>query len=221
MGYQKKDNRIVYIKNIKNLKLISTLNKGIEKSNWEYIARIDDDDIWSDSKKLEAQVEFMQNNPNCWLCWTCVIMIDEEWNILGKETAREYDEDIRKNILWINQFAHSSVIMPTSIARELGGYKNEKWTLHAEDYDFRLRIASIKETHNLMMYWLKYRVRKASISNKNYIKQQTNSLLIALKYINHFPNKIIWIIKHLAIILLPKKTIKQLVRFKTSSSWKK
>ena len=43
--YEKMDDRIVYIKNEKNLKLTKTLNKWIDIANGKYIARQDDDDI--------------------------------------------------------------------------------------------------------------------------------------------------------------------------------
>ncbi len=55
LQYQKKDKRIIYIKNETNLKLTESLNKWIRASKWEYIARIDDDDIWL-KNKLEKQV---------------------------------------------------------------------------------------------------------------------------------------------------------------------
>ena len=40
-----KDHRIVYVKNEVNLKLIKTLNKGIDLAKGKFIARIDSDDV--------------------------------------------------------------------------------------------------------------------------------------------------------------------------------
>lgn len=56
------DPRIRYIKNETNLKLIKTLNKGIELAKGKYIIRMDADDISID-KRLELQYQFMENNP--------------------------------------------------------------------------------------------------------------------------------------------------------------
>ena len=52
------DERIFYIKNPVNLKLIKTLNKGIDYCGGQYIARMDADDICHPDR-LKRQVEFL------------------------------------------------------------------------------------------------------------------------------------------------------------------
>jgi glycosyltransferase involved in cell wall biosynthesis len=59
-GFAKKDQRVKTIKNETNIGLVKSLNKGITKSKGKYIARIDDDDVWSDKQKLEKQIEFLE-----------------------------------------------------------------------------------------------------------------------------------------------------------------
>ena len=55
------DERIVYIKNDRNLKLIETLNKGLKIAKGKYIARIDADDICF-SDRFQKQISFLNNN---------------------------------------------------------------------------------------------------------------------------------------------------------------
>ena len=74
LEYITKDKRIVYIKNKENLKLTKTLNKGLEISQGQYIARIDDDDIWMDKEKIQKQIDFMNKNPKYGLCGTNVYL---------------------------------------------------------------------------------------------------------------------------------------------------
>ena len=50
------DNRLIYIKNSKNLKAPKSRNIGIEKSRGDYIAFLDDDDTWYKTK-LEKQIK--------------------------------------------------------------------------------------------------------------------------------------------------------------------
>lgn len=71
-----KDKRIYCIRNSNNLGLTHSLNIGLSKSKTQYIARIDDDDIWSDPNKLGKQINFMENHPDYVLCGTNVINID-------------------------------------------------------------------------------------------------------------------------------------------------
>ena len=54
-----KDSRIRYIKNETNLKLIKTLNKGIDLCRGKYIARMDADDI-SLPTRIVKQVNFLE-----------------------------------------------------------------------------------------------------------------------------------------------------------------
>ena len=57
-----KDKRIIYVKNEKNIGIVKTLNKGIEKAFGTYIVRMDADDV-SVSDRVEKQVKFMDENP--------------------------------------------------------------------------------------------------------------------------------------------------------------
>lgn len=61
------DPRIRYIKNEQNLKLIKTLNKGIELARGKYIARMDADDI-SLPDRFQVEYDFMERNPDISVC---------------------------------------------------------------------------------------------------------------------------------------------------------
>jgi glycosyltransferase involved in cell wall biosynthesis len=61
------DRRISYLKNDENLKLIQTLNKGIDAAQGDYIARMDADDICM-PYRLETQYKYMQLNPEIGAC---------------------------------------------------------------------------------------------------------------------------------------------------------
>ena len=77
-NFTKNDTRIKYIKNEFNLGIQKTLNYGLRESKGEYIARIDDDDIWCDKEKLNKQVDFLNTNPKCVLVGTGVIIVDKD-----------------------------------------------------------------------------------------------------------------------------------------------
>lgn len=169
--YQKIDSRVIYIKNTENLWLTKSLNKWIKAANGKYIARIDDDDIWIDIKKLQAQVNFMEKNLDYWLCWTSRINIDASWTELSQSNIRESDEDIRKNILKSNQFTHSSVIIRKSILDLVWWYYNEVFNW-AEDYELWLRIWRISKLWNINQKLVAYRFIESSISNSDSLNQE-------------------------------------------------
>lgn len=56
------DPRIRYVKNEQNLKLIKTLNKGIDLAKGEYIARMDADDV-SLPTRFEEEVYKFEEDP--------------------------------------------------------------------------------------------------------------------------------------------------------------
>jgi len=61
------DPRICYVKNETNLKLIKTLNKGIDLAKGEYIARMDADDI-SLPTRFEEEMKYMEIHPDIDAC---------------------------------------------------------------------------------------------------------------------------------------------------------
>lgn len=212
LEYQKQDNRIIYLKNEKNLWLPQSLNKAISKSNGKYIARIDDDDIWCDENKLKTQVDFMENNPEYWLCGTWVILIDENKKEFDRVLQRSWDKNIKKFISGSNQFAHSSIIMKKDIFDKVWWYVDNSITKYTEDYDLWLRIWRVSKVNNLEIYGLKYRVRTWSISWKKAFKQQWNAFRVFLQYKNDYPNKWSGILKHLISVFMPKWVVGFLVR---------
>jgi glycosyltransferase involved in cell wall biosynthesis len=211
-----KDKRIIYYRNESNLQLTRTLNKWIELSKGKYIARIDDDDIWCDKKKLENQVKFMENNIDYWLCWTWVILIDDNWKEIKNVLNRCTDLDIRNNISWSNQFAHSSIIIRKNILLKTWYYINENYSKYAEDYDLWLRIWLVSKFYNLETYSIKYRVREWSITWRKKINQLINWFRVYLKYRNNYPNLISWIISHIITIIMPSFFVNLMVRLKKS-----
>ena len=59
--FSNQDNRIIYVKNEMNMGLSKSLNKAILISKYEYIARMDADDI-SLPTRLEDQLLYMKKN---------------------------------------------------------------------------------------------------------------------------------------------------------------
>ncbi|MDQ5981776.1 MAG: hypothetical protein QG570_533 [Patescibacteria group bacterium] len=182
------DPRVRYLKNEENLGIQKTLNKGINESKGEYIARIDDDDRWTDINKLKNQVAFLEENKDYVLIGTGAILIDEEGKELSKFLMPQKDKDIRRKILSKNCFIHSSVLFRKEVALIVGGYDESGDTRHVEDYDLWLNLGTKGKFANLGSYSVSLMQREGTISNSNRINQAKRVLVLIRKFKNIYLN---------------------------------
>jgi len=96
------------------------LNKGIKLAKGKYIARQDADDI-SMNKRLENQLEFLENNKNVALLGTAAEIIDERGRYLQTIKFPCEHSTIKKEIKSYNSFIHGSVVFKRQFFFELGG----------------------------------------------------------------------------------------------------
>src|SRR3989338_3332237 len=104
--WQKKDSRIVVLKNEKNLGLTKSLNKALAHATGTYIARIDADDI-ADSLRLSKQFAFMELNKDVALCGSFGWIIDADGHRIREKKFPTAYTEIKKKLLYNNQFIHS------------------------------------------------------------------------------------------------------------------
>ena len=136
LDYSKKDDRIIALRNEKNLKISATLNKGIEIVKGKYIARMDADD-WSYPDRLQKQHEFMEKNLEVGISGGTIEVCDENLKVLNKRAYNLTDEEIRKKIFRYSPFCHPATIYKTVLAQK--NYYNLDLET-AEDYDFYFRV---------------------------------------------------------------------------------
>ena len=193
--FANKDSRMIYLKNEKNLGIQKSLNRGLKEAKGEYIARIDDDDIWIDPEKLRKQAEFLNANSDYVLVGTGVIMQNEAGLELFRFLNPESDKDIREKLLIKNCFIHSSVVFRKDVAFKFGGYSEKQEVRHVEDYDLWLKLGTIGKLANLPNYSVRFTLRPGSISSENKSEQFKKNIAFIKKYKNQYPNywqAIIW-----------------------------
>jgi len=181
------DNRIIYIKNYKNLGIQRSLNKGIKQARGEYIARIDDDDTWIDPEKLYKQIKFLEKNTDYVLVGTGAVIASNEGKELFRFLSPLEDQKIRQLILGKNCFLHPSVVFKKSAVLKVGGYSEELEDLHAEDYDLWLKLGTIGKFANLPFHGISYTKWKGQITNKDQMKQLKNYFRLIRKYKKYYP----------------------------------
>lgn len=128
------DSRVIYVKHCANKNGAAARNTAFRASSGDYIAFLDDDDFYLE-KKLEFQVQYLDQNPNfggCY-CWR----MDK-----GKEIKGTYVGDFSYEILALIFTPYTSAVM---IRREcyerLNGF-DESYYRH-QDFEFLLRFFQI------------------------------------------------------------------------------
>lgn len=186
----KKNNpNIIFIKNEVNLGFVKTLNKAISSANGKYIARLDDDDSWRDSQKLEKQVNFFENNPEYALVGGGVIKTDSEGRELFKFLLPEKDDDIRRAILISNIFAHSAVIFRKSDWEKSGGY-DEEFGFFA-DWDLWLKLGKLGKFYNFQDFFVYYSDQEQCNGRTTHDhlmrRKLTTNIKLRKKYRDYYP----------------------------------
>lgn len=155
------DPRIVVVCNETNLKLIPTLNKGLNVAQGQYIACMHADDI-SLPERLTRQVEFMDQNPNVGVCGTWVELFGECEQSFWRFTVPP--DEVKCMLLFGCCIAHPSVMIRRTIVE--AGLRYSPLYPHAEDYALWVQIAQTYEIANIPEVLLKYRRSESQLSTK-------------------------------------------------------
>lgn len=153
-NFAKLDNRIIAIRNEENLRICKTLNKWISIAKWEYIARMDADDI-SLVDRFDKQIKVLDKNTNIWIIWWSMEMFNDKWIVWIRE-YHQNDLEIRKHIFRYSPFCHPAVIIRKAVLEKSWWY-NESW-IYWEDYDLYFRIWQYSLFENINEIVIKYRL---------------------------------------------------------------
>lgn len=127
---RKYPDKIIVLKNEKNLGLNETLNKCLKIVQGEYIARMDGDDICS-PERFEVELEILDNEPDIAIVSTDMNFFDES-GIWGNISHPEYPQP--KDFLYGTPFCHAPCMVRKETFDAVDGYSVGKNLLRVEDY---------------------------------------------------------------------------------------
>ena len=128
------DNRIRLIQNKTNEGISASLNKGVNLSTTELIARMDADDICY-PERLEKQYNYFIENSDCALLSTSVREITKDgFPVKINNYTPEYYYYNLNFICWIY---HPTVMFKRSVVKDVGGYS----VAYSEDFDLWWKIS--------------------------------------------------------------------------------
>ena len=130
-----------------NRGLAATLNRAIELSTGEYIARQDQDDV-AHPQRLAKQVEFLEAHPQCAMVgtWASIWTGESESSRVHRHPT---DNLVLKfELLFDNPFVHSTILLRKSALAKVGLYSTNE-SRQPEDYELWSRIAREFEVANI------------------------------------------------------------------------
>lgn len=175
-SFKKKDNRIVLIRNKKNLGVTKSLNIGLKLAKGKYIIRMDADD-WSYPERFELQIKLMQDNPDVVVSGSYIEICDSKLRIKYVRKYNLYDTGIRKHLFRYSPFAHPATIWQAKILKK--ERYNEVISV-SQDYELYFRVGKIGKFMNLNKPLLKLRMHGRSVSTTMNDLQLKNTILIRL-----------------------------------------
>ena len=156
-----KDERIVYLKNEFNMGISRTLNRGIEISKGEYIARMDADDI-SLPNRFEKQVAYMDEFKMVGVLGTGIIIFGEGIEEIPYSFASDMQQ-AKADLFFNSSLAHPTVMIRKKVLLVNNlAYEEEYEGL--EDFVLWWRICKFAEVNSLEEKLLYYRKHLSQVT---------------------------------------------------------
>ena len=172
---KKYSDKIILLKNEKNMGLNFTLNKCLEQAQGEYIARMDGDDTCS-PLRFEKEIKYLEENPDVALVSCHMELYDER----GSYGVVEYKQHPQlKDFLKASQFCHAGCMIRYDVLKNLGGYTVADKFLRVEDYELwvRLYLAGYKGS-NLQEVLYSMRDDRNAVKRRTFKNRRNESRVI-------------------------------------------
>ena len=202
--YQLRDARIRYFCRPTLGSIGSAINFALATATGEYMAILDDDDRWTDPRKLSMQVQAMAGNRRLACIGGGAVVVD----CAGVEKLRYFkplaDQDCRRRPLLANPIIHSTAMFRMAALKTVSGY--DESIQEYQDWDLVLRLMRTGTVENLPKVLAEYRVWNGSSSTSKGIRNAKCAVAIVWRHRKDFPGStfammVAW--AYLCISLLP------------------
>lgn len=177
--YAKQDSRIVIVDQ-ENIGLVKTLNKAASIASGFYLARMDSDDLCL-PRRFELQVEAFEKNKKAVLVGGCFDVMNEDDEILYRESVPTRNEELRRALAVRNPIAHGSAMFTKSAFEKSGGYNDDCGP--TEDYELWSRFAFFGDIIGVPATIFRWRINPTGITQTKadaidkYMKDNINNYL--------------------------------------------
>ena len=180
--YAARDDRIVLLRNEKNMGLAKSLNRGLRVARGQFIARQDADDV-SLPDRLAIQVGYLRNKLHVGLLGSAYELVDSRGRCVTTKRLPLTDTEIRWRMLFHNPFSHTSVVFRRQLVDgEKHAYSED--LLCAQDYDLWTRLLTRTTGANIERSLVQFRIHDNSITATLRTEQDRVASMIAAREIN-------------------------------------
>ena len=168
--------KIVLLKNDKNMGLNYTLNNCLDYCSGEYIARMDGDDV-SVKTRFEKQVSFLDENPQYAFVSTTMVLFDEHGEF---RTTKSIECPIAEDCIKGSPFCHAPSMIRHEVFKKVNGYTNAKWAIRVEDVDLWIKLyASDYKGYNISEPLYRMRDNRDAILRRKF-RYRVNSTIVRI-----------------------------------------
>jgi glycosyltransferase involved in cell wall biosynthesis len=180
--YAAKESRIRIIP-LDHKGIVIALNRGVEESRAQWIARMDCDDI-AHPERLERQWAAIQKNHDAVLCHTQIHIFGENAFVTPSARLILSQALIRLRLCYQCPIVHPTVMIKKDAFLAVGGYLTKE--RHAEDFSLWGRLIGQGAVVGIPKPLLHFRVHQSSISKQKADVQIPLSIKIAKRHCQQF-----------------------------------
>ena len=178
--FKDKDQRIKIVHHQKNQGVAQTRNHGLQVANGKYYAVMDQDDI-SLPGRIEDEVNYLEQHPDVFAVGGQVDTINQCSALVGQRSYPVSDSDIRKMLPIRSPFCNPTMLIRSSLMKELNYYDTQ--FSNSEEYDLWFKITQSGKVANLPNKVLQYRIGPFQTSRKQIRNVLWNTIQIKKKWI--------------------------------------
>jgi glycosyltransferase involved in cell wall biosynthesis len=167
--------------------VVNAFNTGFARSEGEFIARMDADDL-SARERIETQLEYLSQYPRIDIAGCCVEIFSESGIQGGLERYQDWlnsvrdPEQVHRQIFIESPLPNPGLIFRRAALEKLGGYRDVEWP---EDYDLLLRADSMGmqmgKPEEILLRWREHEARlthlDARYTREQFMRAKTHFLV--------------------------------------------
>lgn len=206
---QKNDPRIKLSKNNANMGVGYSLNYAISKSQGQYIARMDSDDMM-DPMRLEKQINYLKSNKKIVCVGSWMKEIDENNQVIDYRVTPLHHEQIYEKMFYEMAIQNPTLMINRNLIPESFEWCKTDGIL--DDLDLLFKLLLFGKFGNVGEYLMLYRIHDNNLSLKNIRATFNEALNIRLNAITQYgyrPTlraKVISFFEQLVIKIMPNQS---------------